>query len=173
MNCILNKFTLPFLLLFREQMILYRSVCFVYVPAMEKVSGSPWTAVQTAVAIGSVQTAVAAALEEKRSKARTTAHGGHTPWMSPPESGASTYASGASEEQRKDNKKAVEERRDILVAAIEEHDGYMIAMLRVDCSTRGVKVCIPTPMVMEDCSCGKTIEQDKRHVHKRVQWLNK
>ena len=93
-------------------------------------------------------------------------------WMNPPESGALTYASGASEEQRKENKKAMEERRDILVAAIEEHDDYMIAMLSVDCSKRGVKVCIPIPMVMEDRSCGKTIEQDKRYVRKHVQWLN-
>ena len=94
-------------------------------------------------------------------------------WMNPPESGALTYESGASEEQRKENKNAMEERRDILVAAIEEHDDYMIAMLSVDCSKRGVKVCIPTPMVMEDRSCGNTIEQDKRYVRKRVQWLNK
>ena len=53
---------------------------------------------------------------------------------------------------------------DILVAAIEEHDDYMIAMLSLDCSKRGARVCIPTPMVMEDCSCGKTMEQDKRYV---------
>ena len=66
----------------------------------------------------------------------------------------------------------MEVRRDILVAAIEEHVVYMIAMLSQDCSKRGVKVCIPTPMVMEDRSCGKTIEQDKRDVRKRVQWLN-
>ena len=49
-------------------------------------------------------------------------------WMNPPESGACTYESCASEEQRKENEKAMEERRDILVAAIEEHDDYQQLM---------------------------------------------
>ena len=156
---------------------------------MENVSGSSWTAVQTAVAIGSVQTAVAAATTKARTPCGTqlrrqlrkhqigwvpsTADKRLMQWMDPQESGALTNASGASEEQRKENKKAMEERRDMLVAAIEEHDNYMIAMLSLDSSKRGVKVCIPTPMVMEDRSCGKTIEQDKRYVRKRVQSLNK
>ena len=86
--------------------------------------------------------------------------------MNPPDSGAFTHESGASDEQHKEKTKAMEERRDILVAAIEEHDDYMISVLSLDRSKRGVKVCIPTPMVMEDRICGKTIEQNKRHVRK-------
>ena len=59
----------------------------------------------------------------------------------------------------------MEDRRDILVAAIGAHDQF--------CIYPHSQVSIPSPMVMGDRSCGSIIEEAKGTVHKRVKWLNK
>ena len=63
----------------------------------------------------------------------------------------------------------MEERRDILVAAIDAHDRAIVALLAHDPSESGSQVRIPTP---GDRSCGRTTQEAERNVHKRVRWLN-
>ena len=88
-------------------------------------------------------------------------------WLSPSESGA---LKNESANQRKHDKKMMEERRDVLVAAIDEHDGATVALLAHDPRESYSQVRIPTP---GDRSCGGILQETKRNVHKRVRWLNK
>ena len=141
------------------------------------VTDAPNERSQPSLPMNASPTAVAAAGAASGTASETAGDAVVMKWASPSESGA---LKNGTEKQRKTNKKMMEQRHDSLVAAIAAHDRECL-MRGILVDTRNGQVCIPSPMVMGDRSCGRTIDQQqpmviqeaKRIVHKRVQWLSK
>ena len=92
-------------------------------------------------------------------------------WMTPIEIGA---LNNGTVDERKQNQLEMEQRRDILVATIDAYD-QAIAHIKQRPLRIGrfihLLVVVPSPKVMGDRSCGSTLQEAKKLVFARVQWL--